>query len=66
MQGSFLRGMDGPFAQAEMVKTLIEYNLEFDYYSKYIDKIKNIKPEEIRELAQKYLQTDDMYEIVVG
>lgn len=66
IQGSFLRDMDGPFAQAEMVKTLIEYNLKEDYYNKYIEKIKNIKPEEITELAQKYLQIDNMYEIVVG
>ncbi len=66
MQGSFLRSMDGPFAQADMVKTLIEFNLNDDYYNKYIQKIKNITSEEIKIIAQKYLQKDDMYEIVAG
>ena len=66
MLGNFLRTLDGPFAQADMIKTLIDFNLKDDYYDKYLQKIKDITPDEIMELAGKYLQLDSMYEIVAG
>ena len=66
MQGNLLRSMDGPFAIAEMCKILIEYNLEDDYFEKYIDRIQNISSQELMQTAQKYLQPDTMTEIIVG
>jgi zinc protease len=66
MFGNFLRSIDGPFAMASLNKILIEYNLDKDYFYRYLDKIINITSEEIIDTAQKYLQTETMLQVVVG
>jgi predicted Zn-dependent peptidase len=66
MAGSFLRSADGPFALAELFKGVYPYGLNMDYYSRYLDTIKNITTEEIRDLAVSYLQKDSMVKLVVG
>ncbi|MCB0806020.1 MAG: insulinase family protein [Bacteroidales bacterium] len=64
--GSFLRSMDGPFAISENVKGLIEFGLDYDFYSRFIDQVKNITPEILRDTAQQYLGMDSMCELTVG
>jgi predicted Zn-dependent peptidase len=66
MLGSLLRSMDGPFALSESLKGLIEYGLDVSYFKNFIDTIKYITSEEIRELAQRYFEKDSLYEIAVG
>jgi predicted Zn-dependent peptidase len=66
MLGSLLRSLDGPFALAESLKSIIEYDLGVDYFTKYIDTIKNISTGEIKELAQQYFNLDSLYELKVG
>ncbi len=64
--GSMLRDFDGPFPIAESFKSVLEYGLSSDYFQNYIDTIKSITPEEIRDLAQKYFNKNDLYELIVG
>lgn len=64
--GSFLRSSDGPFAMANRFKGVMIYGLDYDYYDKYIDTIKNISADTIREMANKYLNKDALLEVVVG
>lgn len=64
--GSFLRSMDGPFAIADRFKGIMEYNLGYDYFDKYIATIKNVSASELKELANKHFQRDSMIELVVG
>lgn len=64
--GSFLRSLDGPFAQAERIKILLDYNLPQSYYTRFLDTIRDIKAEELRQLANKYLDIDSMYWISSG
>ncbi len=64
--GSMLRNFDGPFPIAESFKSVLEYGLSSDYFQNYIDTIKSITPEEIRDLAQKYFDKNDLYELIVG
>lgn len=66
MQGNFLRSIDGPFAYAEICKILIEYKLDKDYFSRYINTIQTITKEELLDTAQKYLDSESMIELVVG
>lgn len=66
MAGSFLRSADGPFALAELFKAVYPYKLDMGYYAKFIDTIKNITAEEIRDLAVSYLQPDSLIRLVVG
>jgi predicted Zn-dependent peptidase len=64
--GESLRSFDGVFALSGSLKTLIEAGLDYDHYDGFIQKLKTITPEEIRELAVKYLQKEDIYEVVAG
>ena len=64
--GSFLRSLDGPFAQAERIKILLDYNLPQSYYTRFLDTIRDIKAEELRQLANNYLDIDSMYWISSG
>lgn len=64
--GSFLRSVDGPFAMAEKFKGIMEYNLDYDYFDKYIATIKGISASHIMELANTYFDKDSMIELVVG
>jgi len=66
MTGSFLRSADGPFALAELFKGVHPYGLDMSYYSHYLDAIKNITAEEIRDLAVSYLQPEKMVQLVIG
>jgi predicted Zn-dependent peptidase len=66
MLGTFLRNVDGPFALADRFKGLLEYNLGYDYFDKYMSTIKNISPSQIRELANTYFDKGSMIELVVG
>lgn len=63
--GTILGDLDGPFHIMGRWKNLILNNLSGDYFYKSVGAIKNISAEELRELAKKYLNPEDFYEIVV-
>jgi len=64
--GQFLRSVDGPYALADKFKAIWEFGLDYDYFEKYFDAVKKITPEEIKALANTYLQEKDLIELVVG
>ena len=64
--GQFLRSVDGPYALADKFKAVWEFGLNYDYFEKYFEAVKTITPEEIRTLANTYLQEKDLIELVVG
>lgn len=66
MLGTFLRNLDGAFALSESYKSLIEYGLDSDYFKSYVEIIKTVSPEEIRNLARKYFEKGTLYELKVG
>ena len=66
MLGKILKMADGPFAQANLYKNLRINRFDFSFYQDYIEVIKNISPEELKALANKYLQVEDLTEVVVG
>lgn len=66
MLGEMVRMFDGPFAQAESLISLLEYNLDSSYYDNSIREIQCITSERLLELAQKYFDSKTMNEIVVG
>ncbi|HQW83376.1 MAG TPA: pitrilysin family protein [Ferruginibacter sp.] len=63
--GTILGDLDGPFHIKGRWKSLILNNLTDDYFYKSIETIKTISAEELRELAKKYLNPREFYEIVV-
>lgn len=66
MSGEMVRMFDGPFATAESFKAVWEFDLNINYYRQLADTIRTITPDELMHLANKYYNTDDLYEIVAG
>lgn len=66
MLGTILRNFDGPFALADSLKNILDYNLTYDYYTNFIKTVKNIDSNKIYELCNTYINMDAFYEIVVG
>ncbi len=64
--GQFLRTVDGPYSLADKFKAIWEFDLGYDYFEKYFEAVKTITPEEIKDLANNYLQEKDLIELVVG
>jgi zinc protease len=65
MIGTLLGDLDGPFQVAGRWKSLILNDLTEEYFYNGIETIKNIQPKTLQELANKYLRTDDFYELAV-
>lgn len=63
--GTILGDLDGPFQIMNRWKNIILNGLDEQYFYRSIDVIKNISAEELRELAKKYLNPADFYELVV-
>ena len=64
--GELLRMFDGPFALADSFRSILEYGLNYDFFNKGIDTVKNITPEEILSLARKYLNEESFTQVVAG
>ena len=65
MMGGILGDLDGPFQIIARWKNYVLNNLTEKYFYDSINTIKTISAEELQGLAQKYLQADDFYELVV-
>ena len=66
MLGAILRSFDGPFAWSESIKSIIEQDLDTGFFSTLTDTIMSISPRQLQELAIKYLDPEDMYEVMAG
>lgn len=66
MKGNLLRSLDGSFELSENFRPLLKYDLEIDYYQKYIKTISEISSDEILRLAQTYFNKNQMVELRVG
>lgn len=65
MLGSILGDLDGPFQIIGRWKNYILNDLNEDYFYKTIATIKNMRPDTLQQLAQRYLKPSDFYELVV-
>ena len=65
LMGSLLGDLDGPFQIIGRWKNIILNNLDESYFYNSINAIKSVTTVELRELAIKYLQPEQFYEIVV-
>jgi predicted Zn-dependent peptidase len=54
------------FSLSNYYKTLIDYELTYEYYYGYLNVINTISPERIMELTQLYLHPDSMCTIIAG
>jgi predicted Zn-dependent peptidase len=65
MIGLILGDLDGPFQIMARWKNIILNKLDERYFYDTINTIKTIQAEELRELARKYLNPDEFYELIV-
>jgi zinc protease len=64
--GNLARAYDGPFARAERLRTYLEYGLGGSDLDRYVDILKGFNNEDVRGIAQKYLDPQTMTELIVG
>ncbi len=65
MIGSILGDLDGPFQIINRWKNIILNGLDEAFFYKQIETIKTVSAEELQALANKYLQPEAFYELVV-
>jgi zinc protease len=65
MMGGILGDLDGPFQIIARWKNIILNNLTEQFFYNSINTIKTVSAEELQALAQKYLQPEEFYELVV-
>lgn len=65
LMGSLLGDLDGPFQIIGRWKNLILNGCTDEYFYNTIRIIKSITPEQLRDLAQRYLREEDFYELIV-
>jgi predicted Zn-dependent peptidase len=65
MMGSILGDLDGPFQIIARWKNIILNDLDEKYFYNSINTIKSTTAEELKQLAEKYFQPDEFYELVV-
>jgi predicted Zn-dependent peptidase len=63
--GTLLGDLDGPFQIIGRWKNLILNGLDDQFFYHSVDTIKNIGAEELKSLANKYLNPDEFYQLVV-
>jgi predicted Zn-dependent peptidase len=66
MLGSFIKNLETAFHLSDRFKTIYLQGLDYDYYERYLNKIRTIQASEVLQLAQNYLDPDSMTELVVG
>jgi predicted Zn-dependent peptidase len=66
MLGSMLGSLENSLSHADKFKNIYFSGLDYDYYTKYIDTVRNIKPAEIQAIANKYLNFDSFEKVIVG
>lgn len=66
MLGSLLGSLENVFSHADKFKNLYFADLDYDYYDRYVDAVKTVSAEHLKELANKYLNFDQFYKVIVG
>ncbi len=65
MMGGLLGELDGPFQIIARWKNIILNDLTEQYFYNSINTIKTVSAKELQQLAQKYLNPEEFYELVV-
>ncbi|RYZ94849.1 MAG: insulinase family protein, partial [Sphingobacteriaceae bacterium] len=66
MLGSLLGSLENVFSHADKFKNLYFSGLEYDYYDRYVETVKTIGAEELKQLANEYLDFNQFYKVIVG
>jgi predicted Zn-dependent peptidase len=64
--GMLLNGLDGPINSSDMVRNMIVENQSPENFDALVQTVRNMTPETLQTLAQRYLQPDDFWVVTVG
>jgi len=65
LMGNFMNMLDGPMNLGSFVKSMVTIGQSRSEFLEFVQKILDIQPSQVLELAQKYLNKEDMIEVVV-
>ncbi len=66
MTGTFLSSLETSFALADKFKSTYFYGLDYSYYDQFLDRIANITPKRIQDLANQYFTPGNFNLVTVG
>lgn len=66
MTGTFARSLENPRTIAHFALNIARYNLPDDYYATYLEKLNAVSPEDVQEMAAKYLKPEQAIIVVAG
>lgn len=66
MLGSLLRSLDGPFAQADRFKEALLMRYDLNFFNRLVKEINEVTSFELRDLAIKYFNKNEMIQVVAG
>ena len=66
LMGVLMSQTDGVFHLSSAFQGIHAYGLDLDYYEKLGDTIKNATAKQVQEMAQKYFDTENMSQFIVG
>jgi len=66
LKGNMLSRTDGPFQRIRSVRNVVLNGLPEDYYPRMFDFLQSMTADRLRLTAEKYLNTADFYEVIVG
>lgn len=64
--GSFMGSINTPFSLMDKFKTIHYSKLAYSYYDRYYETVGNISATTVREMAQQYLNYEEMVKVSVG
>lgn len=66
MMGSLLGSLENVFSHADKFKNIYFSGLGYEYYDRYTEVVKSVTAEELLRLANKYVDLDKFYRVIVG
>jgi zinc protease len=66
MLGSLLGSLENIFSHADKFKNIYFSGLDYNYYDRYTQVIRSSTSEEVRQTANKYLDLNKFYKVIVG
>ena len=66
MLGEMCRNYESPFSLADAWMFILASGLDDDYFARSLQAVKEVTPEEIRELAGRYLCKESLKEVIAG
>lgn len=66
MLGDMCRSYEGPFSLSDAWMFIDVNNLDADYFQRSLEAVRNVTPDELRNLACKYIHKDTLVEVIAG